>query len=452
MSRARPAVLVVGHDRADTRAMAEQLGRHGFEVLTATDNEAADNVLERRAVLGLVSELRAARIDGLGLLRRGLERNPGLCGVLLANPDAVESAVAAMREGACEVLVPPVHLDWLVAVLRRGAEHQALMARVAEMEGQLDERLGLERLTGSSRAIRRVMEQVRTVAPTRAAVLLEGEPGTGKRLVAYLIHRNSPRRDERFVWADCAAPAAGLVEGDLVGWERGATGAGVVRPGRIELADGGTLFLHEVGAAPAGVQMRLLRAIQERRFERIGGTTTLRADVRVIASTSRNLEAEVRAGRFREDLFERLSVVCVEVPALRERIEDIATLVDAFIKEFNREHGRKVTGVSAGALEALVRHPWPGNVSELRGAVEGMVVAVAERRPIELSDLPAALRPRLGRRAALQIRVGMTVAEAERQLIEATLRHTHGDKPRAASMLGIGLRTLYRKLADYGIH
>ena len=155
---------------------------------------------------GLVSELRGARIDGLGLLRRGLTRNPGLCGVLLAGGDAVEAAVAAMREGAYEVLVPPVHLDRLLAVLRRGVEHQALMARVAEMEGQLDERLGLERLTGSSRAIRRVMEQVRTVAPTRAAVLLEGEPGTGKRLVAQMIHRNSPRHDERFVWADCAAP------------------------------------------------------------------------------------------------------------------------------------------------------------------------------------------------------------------------------------------------------
>jgi two-component system, NtrC family, response regulator AtoC len=451
MTRTRPAVLVVGHERADTRSLAEQLGRHGFEALTAADTESADNVLERRAVFGLVSELRAARIDGLGLLRRGLQRHRGLCAVLLAGPDAVESAVAAMREGAYDVLVPPVHFDRLLAVLQRGAEHEALVARVAEMEHQLDERLGLDRLTGSSRAIRRVMEQVRTVARTRAAVLLEGEPGVGKRLVAQMIHRNSPRKDERFVWANCAAAGEGVLEGDLFGWERGATGVGVVRAGRIELADGGTLFLDEVGAAPAGVQMRLLHAIQERAFERVGGTHTLHADVRWIAATSRDLEPEARAGRFREDLLERLSVVRIAVPPLRERAEDIALLVEAFIKEFNREHGRKVTGAGAGAMEALVRYPWPGNVRELRGAIEGMVAAVDGRRRLELSDLPTRLRGKLGRAATLSVGVGMTVAEAERRLIEATLGHTGGDKPRAAAMLGIGLRTLYRKLGEYGI-
>jgi DNA-binding NtrC family response regulator len=237
----------------------------------------------------------------------------------------------------------------------------------------------------------------------------------------------------------------------LFGWERGATGAGAVWPGRLELADGGTLLLDEVGAAPTGVQARLLRAIQERAFERVGGTQTLHADVRLIASTSRDLVADVRAGRFREDLFERLSVVRIAIPALRERVEDIPLLVDVFIKDFNREHGRKVTGASPGALEALMRHPWPGNVRELKGAVEGMVVAVRERRRLDLTDLPSALRGRIRRADSMSVRVGMTVAEAERQLIEATLRHTDGDKPRAASMLGIGLRTLYRKLAEYGI-
>jgi two-component system, NtrC family, response regulator AtoC len=451
MTRSRPAVLVVGPERGDTRKLAEQLGRHGYEVLTASDTESADNVLERRKVLGLVSELRAARVDGLGLLRRGLAREPGLCVVLLAGAGAVESAVDAMREGAYDVLVPPVHLDRLLAVLERGAGHQALLARVAEMEGQLDERLGLERLTGSSRAIHRVMEQARTVAATRAAVLIEGEPGAGKRLVAQMIHRNSPRKDDRFVSVSCAAAGEGALEGDLFGWERGTTGAGVVRPGRIEIADGGTLFLDDVDATPPGVQLRLLRVVQERAYERVGGAHTLHADVRLIAATSRDLDAEVRAGRFRDDLFGRLSVVRIAVPPLRERTEDIALLVEAFIKEFNREHGRKVTGISAGALESLVRQPWPGNVRELRGAVEGLVVAVDTKRRIELSDVPSALRGKLDRAAALSVAVGMTVAEAERRLIEATLRHTHGDKPRAAAILGIGLRTLYRKLGEYGI-
>lgn len=451
MTRTHPTILLVGPARGGTQRLAEQLGAHGFEVLTAIDTASADQVLERRKVLGLVSELRSTRIDGLGLLRRGLARNPGLCTVFLAGADAVESAVAAMREGAYEVLVPPVHIDRLLAVLQRGADHQALLARVSEMEGQLDERLGLEKLTGSSRAIHRVMEQVRTVAPTRAAVLIEGEPGVGKRLVARMIHRFSLRKDARFVGIHCAIPGEGALEGELFGWERGTTGAGATRPGRIELAEGGTLFLDEVDAAPAGVQVRMLRAIQERAYERAGGAHTLHADVRLIAATSRDLEAEVRAGRFRDDLFERLSVVRIAVPPLRERAEDVALLIEAFLKEFNREHGRKVTGVSAGALEALARLPWPGNVRELRGAIEAMVVAAGERRRIELSDLPSTLRGKLGRAAALSIGVGMTVAEAERRLIEATLRHAGGDKPRAASILGIGLRTLYRKLAEYGI-
>ena len=308
--------------------------------------------------------------------------------------------------------------------------------------------LGPEGLTGSSRAIRRVMEQVSTVAPTRAAVLIEGEPGTGKRRVAQLIHRHSPRRDAPFVWANCAAAGEGVIEGELFGWERGAMGAGAVQPGHLELADGGTLFLDEVGAAPAGVQMRLLRAVLDHAYERIGGLHTLRADARMLASTSRDLEADTRAGRFREDLFERLSVVRIAIPPLRERHEDIPLLIAVFIKEFNREHGRKVLGASAGAIETLVRQPWPGNVRELRGAIEAMVVATRDRRKLELSDLPSGLRGRLGRAGALSITIGMTVAEAERRLIEATLRHTGGDKPRAAAILGIGLRTLYRKLPE----
>jgi len=367
---------------------------------------------------------------------------------VVAGADAVESAVAAMRDGAYDVLVPPVRVERLLAVLQRGLEHQELVRRVAEMEDQLDERLGIERLTGGSRAILRVMDQVRTVAATRANVLIEGEPGSGRRLVARILHHASPRRDERFVWADCSAPGEGALEADLFGWERGTTGAGVTRPGRFELADGGTLFLGDVGAAPPAVQVRLLRALQTHAFERVGGAHTRHADVRLIASTSRDLEADVRAGRFRDDLFERLSVVRIAIPPLRERTEDIPLLAEAFVKEFDQAHARHVTGVAPGALEALTRHPWPGNVRELRGAIEAMVVGIDARRKIELSDLPQALRGRAARGDALAVRVGMTVAEVERRLIEATLRHTGGDKRRAAAMLGIGLRTLYRKLGE----
>ena len=447
-SRDRPLVLVVEHARRDSRALAERLERQGFEVAVARDGEEADNVLERRAVSCVVTELRGPRVDGLALMRRALKRTPSLCVVIVAENESVEAAVEAMREGAYDVLVRPLRFERLLAVLRRGTERQALESRVAEMEGQLDERLGLERLTGPSRAIHRVLEQVRAVASTRAAVLIEGEPGTGKRLVAQTIHRNGPRRDERFVWANCSAPAA-AVEGDLFGYE---ASAGVAaRPGRFELADGGTLFLDEVGDAPPAVQVRLLRAVQERAFERVGGTRSRVADVRLIASTSRDLDAESRAGRFRADLLARLAVVRIAMPPLRARNEDLPLLVDGFIREFDAEHGRAVTALEPGAMEALTRYAWPGNVRELKSVIEGMIVAAGSKKRLELTDVPASVRGRSQRGTGLELTVGMTVAEAERRLIEATLRHTGGDKPRAAAMLGIGLRTLYRKLDEYGV-
>jgi transcriptional regulator with PAS, ATPase and Fis domain len=315
------------------------------------------------------------------------------------------------------------------------------------MEAQLDERFGFERLTGSSPAILGVMEQVRHIASTRATVLIEGETGTGKGLVAQSIHRNSPRKSERFVWVNCGALAEGVIESELFGHERGAfTGANALRRGRFELADGGTLFLDEIAETSPAVQVKLLRVLQDRSFERVGGTDTIKTDVRLIAATNRELAAEVKAGRFREDLYYRLSVVRIQMPPLRERPEDIPLLAEVILREFNREHGRRVTGITRGVLDRLMRYPWPGNVRELRNTIEGMVVFAQGRRPLDLSDLPDALREVESAGEKLELRVGMTVDEAERQLIAATLRHCGNDKPRAAAMLGIGLRTLYRKL------
>jgi DNA-binding NtrC family response regulator len=364
----------------------------------------------------------------------------------------VGKAVEAMRQGAADFQVKPLNHEKLHAVLSQGLERQALAARVAEMEAQLDERFGLERFTGRSRAIVGVMEQVRHIASTRATVLLEGETGTGKGLVAQAIHQNSPRKGERFVWVNCGALAEGVIESELFGHERGAfTGASGLRRGRFELADGGTLFLDEVGELPPAVQVKLLRVLQERSFERVGGADTLKVDVRLVAATNRELAAEVRAGRFREDLFYRLSVVRVQMPPLRDRRDDIPLLVETFLREFNREHGRRVTGITRGVLDRLRRYPWPGNVRELRNTIEGMVVFAEGRRALDLSDLPDALREVESAGEKLELQVGMTVDEAERQLIAATLRHCGNDKPRAAAMLGIGLRTLYRKLKQYAV-
>jgi DNA-binding NtrC family response regulator len=318
--------------------------------------------------------------------------------------------------------------------------------------GRLDERRGFERVIGHSRAIARVTEQARHVASTRTTVLLEGEAGSGKGLLALAIHEAGPRAGAAFVRVTLSVLPGGAIEAELFGQERGAARGGEgPRRGRFELADGGTLYLDEIGEAPPAVQVRLLRAIQDRSFERIGGAETLRCDVRLIAGTQRDLAADVKAGRFREDLYYRLGAVNVRMPALRERHEDIPLLVEGFLRELNREHGRRVTGITRGVLERLGRHPWPGNVRELRNAVEGMVVFAHGRRPLGHSDLPDWLREPATESRRIELAAGMTVEEAERHLIEATLRHTGHDKPRAAAMLGIGLRTLYRKIKQHRI-
>jgi DNA-binding NtrC family response regulator len=321
---------------------------------------------------------------------------------------------------------------------------------MAAMERRLEERFGLERLTGGSQAIRRVLEQVRHVAPTRAAVLIEGEDGTGKGLVARSIHQNSSRKHEPFVWLDCGSLDPDLIEAELFGTALSPAGEPGGSEGRLEIADGGTLFLDRVSELPAAVQVRLLRAIQERAFERVGGRETLRADVRFLSASNRDLAGEVRRERFREDLYDRLSVAHIVMPPLRERRADIPFLVDEFIRELSRRHRRRIKGITRGALERLQAHDWRGNVRELKLTIEGMIVFAEGHRTLEFSDLPEPLR-QASPGGALDVRVGMTVDEAERKLVVATLRAAGNDKPRAARMRGIGLRTLYRKIQTYGL-
>jgi DNA-binding NtrC family response regulator len=446
MTRERPEILVVEPDREASHALAAILRREGFEVIEVHDGEKALNVLATRRPACIVSVLEARRVDGLELQRQALARNADVCVVFATAEAPVARVVEAMRAGAYDVQQTPVHPERLLAVLRRGIAHQALAERVTEMESQLDEHLGLEGFAGASRTIHRVLEQVRSVSPSQAPIVIEGEHGTGRHRLAQMIHRHSPRRDGRFVWASLSAPGEGVVEADLFGV---AGDLGPPRPGRFELADRGTLYLDEIGEASPGVQVRLLRAVQERAFERVGGTESRRSDVRIIASTSRDLAADVRAGRFRDDLLQRLAVVRIAMPPLRERREDIPVLVQQLIEAFNRQHGRKVVGATPGALDRLSRHDWPGNVRELRNVVEGMVVATHGRRALDVSDLPSSLVPETAAEERLDVRVGMTVEDTERRLIAATLRHTGGDKRRAASLLGIGLRTLYRKIEEY---
>ncbi|TMQ72794.1 MAG: sigma-54-dependent Fis family transcriptional regulator [Candidatus Eisenbacteria bacterium] len=424
----KATILVVERAGAATEALLALLRARGHRVAWARDAEGAFHALDEARVDAVVAPLGAARIDGLAVLRHARQRRPDACVVLSADAAGQRLAEAALAAGAHDVLPRPVARERLLAVLERGLTQQRLSARLAEMEGRLDENLSVAPFTGRSRAIARVMEQVRHLASTHVPVLIEGEAGTGKGLAALAIHQHSPRRDAPFVSLDCGALAEPLLERELFGHEADTPG-GSAHAGRLELADGGTMFLEDVDELPSGAQARLLRVLQDHAFERVGGSESHRIDARLIAATRHDLEARARAGRFREDLLRRLGVARIVMPPLRDRRED-----------------RRVT---RGVLDRLMSHAWPGNVRELRDTIASTVMVARSRRVIELADLGRALSPAEGEAERLAIGVGTTVEDAERQLIAATLEYAGNDKPRAAALLGIGLRTLYRKIKEY---
>ena len=443
-----PHILVIDRASDAITALIAFLRARGMAVSWARDRESALRSLGAPRVDAMIAAMRAPGIDGIELLRRARARHPGVCAVLTVARSGAGRAGEAMREGAYDVIPRPIERERLLAALQRGLAQQRLAERLAELEERQTAPFEGEEFTGRSRAITRVLEQIRHVASTHAAVLIEGEAGSGKGLAARVIHRISPRRGHPFVSVDCRALDEHMIESELFGVEPPAP---LARPGRLEEASGGTLFFREVGEAPHGVQIQLLRVLQERAFQRVGGTETIRADVRLITATDRDLAVQVRAGLFRDDLLQRLGVARVVVPPLRERRDDIPLLIEHFLRELGRAHHRRVRGVTHGVLERLQQHSWPGNVRELRDTLEGMVLSAPGGRPLDLADLPQPLRDRGADNERLAIAVGMTVGEAERLLISATLDQVGHDKPRAAAILGIGLRTLYRKIDEYRI-
>jgi DNA-binding NtrC family response regulator len=362
----------------------------------------------------------------------------------------IESAVEAVRKGAYDYLSKPIDIDRLEFLIEKATRTQKLVSENVRLRRELSERYSLSNMVGTSSAMQQIFARVEQIARTDATVLIQGESGTGKELIASAIHYQSHRAEGPLVKVSCVALADGLIESELFGHERGAfTGAYRGRKGRIELADGGTLFLDEIGDLSLPTQLKLLRVLQEREIERVGSAATIPVDIRLVVATNKNLEEEVKSGRFREELYYRVRVIGIQVPALRERREDIPPLVNHFLALFDTAHHKDVRGFTAAAMRRLAAYAWPGNVRELRNAVESMVV-LARDPEIGLDDLPAAIREAPDE-PTLSIRIGTPLDEVERQAILATLRAEHDNKARAARVLGISKKTLYRKLYEYGV-
>ncbi|HOF62314.1 MAG TPA: sigma-54 dependent transcriptional regulator [Kiritimatiellia bacterium] len=449
----KPVVLVVDDDK-NTRDGLQRALQHHYEVKAV---ESADAALELLAgglqADVMLSDLRMPGMDGLGLLRRVMAQYPRTVCILLTAYGSVETAVDAMKQGAYDFLTKPINLDHLDLLVARAIKSRDLEKKVETLENQLNEKYGMESIIGESPAMRQVFEIIRQTAPTQASVLIQGASGTGKELVAQAIHRLSPRAKGPFVAVHCAALSPTLLESELFGHERGAfTGATVQRKGRFEMADGGTLFLDEVSEIDPSIQVKLLRVLEERTFERVGGEETIETDIRVIAATNRDLRAYVKEGKFREDLFFRLNVVDILLPSLSERTGDIPLLADRFLKEYTERNNRQIDGFTPDAMGLLTAYAWPGNVRELRNAIEKMVVLSRSDR-LSARDVPANIREAVRGSASAATRapalLSGSLADTERRKIMAVLEKNGGNRTRAAEELGISRRTLHRKLREY---
>ena len=443
-----PTVLVADDESGVRESVGRVLRHEGFRVIPAEDGDAALAALREGGVDLLLADLRMPGLDGLELLRAAKLLTPEVEIVVLSGHGTVEEAVAAMKEGAYDFLTKPFERAQLVHTVRQALEHRTLLLKNRSLQRRLDELVGAGEIIGESAAIRQVLALVNRVAPTAATVLIQGESGTGKELVARALHDGSPRSGLPFIRVNCAALPETLLESELFGYERGAfTGAATRKQGRFELADGGTLLLDEAGDLSAATQAKLLRVLQEGEFERLGGTKTLKVDVRLVAATNQDLALLVTQRRFREDLYYRLNVIAIEIPPLRQRAEDIPLLAGHFLRVHAAKNHREIDGFTEAALGRLRAYPWPGNVRELEHAVERAVI-LTRGKLLDLADLPPAVSQVEAAARVVPIPLGMPLSEVEQRLIEETLRLTKGNKELAAKFLGIASRTIYRKLKE----
>jgi two-component system, NtrC family, response regulator HydG len=452
----RLRVLVIDDEPFHAETVAESLERIGYECVVAPSGSAGAKKIEKEDFDVILTDLRMEDLDGLAILRKAKQELPDAEVVVITGHGDVKTAVEAIKEGAANYLTKPVDLGELRAIVEKVAERLHLARANLELKRQIDEKFGFEGVVGNSPKMHEVLAKLRSIAPTSATVLIQGETGTGKELVAKAIHNNSPRKAKPFVAMNCTALNENLLDDELFGHEAGAfTGADRMRKGRFEHANGGTLFLDEVGDMPLALQAKLLRVLENQEVFRIGSNEAIKVNVRLLSASNRDLETIVEDGKFRRDLYFRLKVVTINLPPLRDRREDIPLLTAHFIKEFNERHGKKVKGVAEPLRKVLARYDWPGNVRELRNVIESMVVQDQDdilnlddlQEGDGLRKLPSGEHAPDGPGGL----AGRPLNEVERYYIEKTLEKTEGNREEAAKMLGIGERTLYRNIQDWKV-
>ena len=448
----KPTLLIVDDEKPTREGLRAALDER-FDVYLAEDAKSALDLLESESFDVMLTDFKMPNEDGMKLIARAKSLpKPPVC-ILMTAYGSEELAVDAMKRGADDYIAKGrLQIDELEMRIARAVRSQTLETENVSLRQQLSSKFGMENIVGESSLMQEVFDTVKQVAPTRATVLILGESGTGKEMVAKAIHQLSPRGKQPLVSVHCAALSPTLLESELFGHERGAfTGAHERRIGRFEQAQGGTLFLDEIGEIDAALQIKLLRFLGERTFERVGSNKTLTADVRLVAATNKDLEAMVKAGTFREDLYFRLKIVELYLPPLRERMEDVPLLAKSFLREFAKENDKPIADFTADALEMLLNHRWPGNVRELRAAIESAVVMCRGDR-ISARDLPRTVRSEAaptGDPARLLAKNDLTVKEAEKQLIIRALKETKGNRTLAAQKIGMPRRTFHRKLHTY---
>jgi two-component system, NtrC family, response regulator HydG len=453
-------VLIVDDDEPHAEAVAEILGRVGCECTIANSGRRGASLIDGENFDVVVTDLKMDDVDGLEILRKTKEELPEAEVILLTGHGTLQSALAAGQHGAQTYLTKPIDIQELRRAVEKAGEKVRLIRRNAELNRRLDEKFGFEGVVGNSPQMHKIIETLKLVAPTDSTVLIAGENGTGKELVARALHQNSSRKSKRFVAVNISAIPESILESELFGHEPGAyTGAAGRRIGRFEFANGGTLFLDEVGEMPLDTQVRLLRVLEERKIIRLGSNDEIPVNVRVVAATNADLKAMVEQKRFRIDLYHRLNVITIQLPPLRERRGDIPLLMDHFCKQLCEQYGKQVQGFSRAAREALMSFDWPGNIRELRNAVERMIV-LDTNGLLDVDDLPDDIAAVTAGRdgdgglafvSGADALIGKSLSDVEKYYIQRTLELTDGKRAEAAGLLGIGERTLFRKIKEYGL-